>query len=89
MFEGKKPVKNKDLRIINYLNSYYATVDGVHLYQVDPIVVGLLKYFDGKRTYEEIIEILAEKTGFEKEQIKPVIDQILKELTEMKFIFWI
>ncbi len=88
MFEGKKPVKNKDLKIISYLNSYYATIDFEHLYQIDPIVVGLMKYIDGKRTYEEILEILAEKTGFGKEQLKPVLDQIFKELTDMKFIFW-
>jgi len=88
MFEGKKPKKNENLTIINYLNTYYATIDKQKLYQIDPIAVGLLKYCDGKRTYEEILDILSEKTGMDREMIKKVLDEILKELTELNFIVW-
>lgn len=88
MFENKIPVKNKNLRIINYLNTYYGTIDGEHLYQVDPLVVGLLKYCDGKTSFNDILKKLSEKTGIEEEKIKPVLERIFKELTEMKFIEW-
>ncbi|MEM0480680.1 MAG: hypothetical protein QXQ14_00620 [Candidatus Aenigmatarchaeota archaeon] len=89
MFEGKKPVKNERLTIINYLNSYYATIDQEHLYEIDPLVVGLIKYCDGKRKYEEILKELAEKTGFDESTLKPVLDEIFKEITEMGFIKWL
>lgn len=88
MFEGKIPIKNPNLRIINYLNSYYGTIDGEHLYQVDILVVGLLKYCDGKNKYEDIVKMLSEKTKIPEDKIKPVLDRIFKELTDMKFIEW-
>lgn len=86
MFESKKLKKNENLTIINYLNTYYATIDNERLYQIDPIAVGLLKYCDGKKTYDEILEILSEKTQMDKELIKKVLDEILKELLELNFI---
>lgn len=88
MFEGKKPKKNENLTIINYLNTYYATIDKEKLYQIDPIAVGLLKYCDGKKKYEEILEILSEKTQMDREMIKKFLDEIFKELTELGFISW-
>lgn len=88
MFEGKRPKKNENLTIINYLNTYYATADKQKLYQIDPIAVGLLKYCDGKKTYEEIIKILSEKTQLDESILKKVLDEIFKELTELNFISW-
>ncbi|MEM0242938.1 MAG: PqqD family protein [Candidatus Aenigmatarchaeota archaeon] len=88
MFEGKRPKKAESLTIINYLNTYYATLDNQKLYQIDPLAVGLLKYCDGKRKYEEILEILAQKTQIDKEMIKKFLDELFKELTELNFIYW-
>ncbi|MEM5881924.1 MAG: PqqD family protein [Candidatus Aenigmatarchaeota archaeon] len=88
MFEGKRPKKAESLTIINYLNTYYATLDNQKLYQIDPLAVGLLKYCDGKRKYEEILEILAQKTQIDKEMIKKFLDELFRELTELNFIYW-
>jgi hypothetical protein len=88
MFGNKKPKKNERLIIISHMNSYYATIDRQHLYEIDPLAVGIIKMCDGKRKYEEILEELSEKTGFNVETIKPVVDEIFKELTEFGFIVW-
>jgi hypothetical protein len=88
MFESKKPRKNERLTIISHMGSYYATIDNQHLYEIDPLAVGIIKMCDGKKKYEDILAELSEKTGFSIETIKPILDEIFKELTEFNFIIW-
>jgi hypothetical protein len=88
VFEGKKPLKSKKLKVIDQLGTLYATFDGSSMWKIDKVAFGILKMCDGKKTFEEIVEEVARIISHRPEDVKPVIEKILNELTELKFVEW-
>jgi len=87
--EGKKPLKVKGLKIIDQLGTLYATFNGSNLWQLDRVVYGVLNMCDGRKTVDQITEILAKRIFHTPEDVKPVVEKTLSELAEMKFIEWV
>jgi hypothetical protein len=86
--EGK-PVKAKNLKVIDYLGTLYATFNGSSMWKLDKVAFGILRMCDGKRTVEDIVDELAKRISHKPEDVKPVVEEILNELTKMKFIEWV
>ncbi|MGC8812675.1 MAG: PqqD family peptide modification chaperone [Candidatus Aenigmatarchaeota archaeon] len=86
--EGK-PVKAKNLKIIDYLGTLYATFNGSSMWKIDKVAFGILRMCDGKRTVEDIVDELAKRISHRPEDVKPVVEEILNELTKMKFVEWV
>jgi len=89
VFEGKKPVKARNLKVIDHLGTFYATFDGSSIWKIDRAAFVVLRMCDGKKTVDEIVGELARRIDYEQEDVKPVVEKILRELTEMKFVEWI
>jgi hypothetical protein len=87
--EEKKPVKARKLKVIDHLGTLYATFDGSSIWKIDRAAFNVLRECDGKKTVDEIVKLLARRIGYSPEDVKPVVEKILNELTEMKFIEWI
>ena len=85
----KRPVKAKNLKIIDHLGTLYATFDGSSLWRMDKVAFGILRMCDGRRTFDDIVEEIAKRINHKPKDVKPVIRKILKELEERKFIEWI
>lgn len=86
--EGK-PIKAKNLKVIDHLGTLYATFDGSSMWKLDKVAFGILRMCDGKRTVEDIVDELAKRISHKPEDVKPVVEEILNELTKMKFIEWV
>jgi hypothetical protein len=86
--EGK-PVKAKNLKVIDHLGTLYATFNGSSMWKLDKVAFGILRMCDGKRTVEDIVDELAKRISHKPEDVKPVVEEILNELTKMKFIEWV
>ena len=86
--EGK-PIKAKNLKVIDHLGTLYATFDGSSMWKLDKVAFGISRMFDGKRTVEDIVDELAKRISHKPEDVKPVVEEILNELTKMKFIEWV
>lgn len=87
--KGKKPLKSKRLKIIDYIGTLYATFNGSSMWKVDKVAFEILKMCDGKRTVEEMVKEVSEKTKLKREEVEPVIENILNELERMGFIEWV
>jgi len=85
----KKPKMVKNLKIIEYIGSLYATTDGEKIWEIDRVVYEVLKLCDGKRTVEEIAEELAREAEVKKEDIIPLITDMIKELEKRNFIEYV
>ena len=85
----KKPVKAKNLKVIDQLGTLYATFDGSAIWKIDKIAFGLLRMCDGKKTFDQISEEVAFKSNLKLEDVKNAIKPIFDELTKMKFIEWV
>ena len=91
MLEGlelKKPTKTKSLKVIDHLDTLYATFDGSNMWKLDKVSYGIIQMCDGNKTLDQIVDILSKRIGHNPEDVKPVIEKILAELTDMKFIEW-
>jgi hypothetical protein len=79
-FEDKRPMKVKNLKIIDYLGTYYATFDGTRSWKVEKWLFRLLMLCDGKKTTVQIAEQIAKISGFNIDEIKvglrPVFDEL-------------
>ena len=87
--KNKKPLKSKKVKVIDYLGTYYATINGSSLWEMDKAAFAIWKLCDGKKTFEELVEIVSKKSGIKAEELKPLVKKILEELTELGFIEWI
>jgi DNA-directed RNA polymerase delta subunit len=85
----KKPIKSKNLKVLDYKGTLYATFDGSSIWKLDKIAFGLLRMCDGKKTFEQIVQEVAEKAGLSAEDVRNAVKPIFDELTSMKFIEWI
>ncbi|MEM5794188.1 MAG: PqqD family peptide modification chaperone [Candidatus Aenigmatarchaeota archaeon] len=86
--EGK-PLKAKNLKVIDHLGTLYATFNGSSMWKLDKVAFGILRMCDGKRSVEEIVNEIAKRISHKPEDVKPIVEEILNELTRMKFIEWV
>jgi hypothetical protein len=82
----KKPTKTEELKIINYMNSKYATFDGKKIWEIDDIMIKLLEDCDGEKTFMDIVEKVSQKSGISTEELKIGLKKLFKELENMGFI---
>jgi DNA-directed RNA polymerase delta subunit len=85
----KKPIKSKNLKVLDYKGTLYATFDGSAFWKLDKIAFGLLKMCDGKKTFDQIIQEVAAKASLSEEDVRNAVKPIFEELTNMKFIEWV
>jgi len=85
----RRPLKAKNLKIIDYISSLYATFDGNSLWEIDKTTFTVLKMCDGKKTVDEIAEIIANKIDMKVEDVISTLLDILKELENLKFIDYV
>jgi len=91
MLEGlevKKPCKAKNLKVIDHLGTLYATFDGSNMWKMDKVSYGVLMMCDGNRNIAELIDSLSLRIGHNHEDVRPVVEDILAELTKMNFLEW-
>lgn len=87
--DEKIPVKSKDLKVINYINTLYATFDGSNIWEIDRTSYSILRMCDGTRTVEQIAREIARKIDMKVEDVKPTLTDILNELEKHKFIEYV
>jgi len=85
----KRPLKVKNLKVIDHLGTLYATFDGSSLWKIDRAAFNVLRMCDGKKTVDQIVEEVSKKISHRPKDVEPVIKKILNELEGMKFIEWI
>lgn len=57
--DKRRPLRSKNLKVINYINTLYATFDGSSMWEIDKSSFGVLKMCDGKTTVDEIAKKIA------------------------------
>lgn len=89
LMDERRPLKSKNLKIIDYINTLYATLDGSSMWEVDKSSFGVLQMCDGKRTIDDIAKVIAKKIKMNVDQVKITLNEILRELEERKFIKYV
>jgi aminopeptidase-like protein len=87
--DERRPLKAGDLKIIDYINTLYATVNGNSMWEIDKTSFAVLKMCDGKRTVDEIAEDIAKKIKMNTDDVKITLKEILNELEDHKFIKYV
>ena len=87
--EPLKPLKVKNLKIIDHLGTLYATFDGSSLWKIDRAAFNVLRMCDGKKTIDQIAEEVSKKIFHKPEDVKPVVKKILGDLSKQKFVEWV
>jgi len=85
----KKPLKAKNLKVIDHLGALYATFDGSSLWKIEKAAFNVLRMCNGKMTVEQIVEEVSKKILHKPEDVRPVVENILSELTDRKFLEWV
>jgi len=89
LMDGRRPLKAKNLKIIDYINTLYATLDGNSMYEIDKSSYGVLKMCDGTKTIDEIAKDIAKKIKMNVDHVKVTLKEILGELEKLKFIKYV
>jgi hypothetical protein len=84
--DEKKPLKAKKLQIIDYMDTYYATFDGLKMWKIEKWLFKILMMCDGKKTFDQIAEEIARISNFNIDEIKVGLKPILEELERNGFI---
>ncbi|MEM7825061.1 MAG: hypothetical protein QXO27_03770 [Candidatus Aenigmatarchaeota archaeon] len=87
--DEKKPLKTKNLKIIDYLGTYYATFDGIKMWKVEKWLFRLLMMCNGKKTFDQIAEEIAKMSGFPTDEIKIGLKPVIEELEREGFIVFV
>jgi aminopeptidase-like protein len=87
--DERRPLKDKNLKVIDYINKLYATIDGSSLWEIDKSTFSVLKMCDGKRTMDQIAEEIAKKIDMKVEDVMPTLIDILREMERLKFIEYV
>lgn len=85
----EKPLKSKRLKVIDYKGILYATFNGSAIWKIDKVAFGILRSCNGKKTLDQIIRNISRRIDHKPKDVKPVIENILKELTKMDFVEWV
>ena len=87
--EEKKPLKVKNLKVIDHLGILYATFDGTNMWEVDKVAYGLLKMCDGTKTFNQIVQEVAIKANLDFDALRPTLVEIFKEMEKLNFIVYV
>jgi hypothetical protein len=87
--EERKPLKARNLQVIDHLGTLYATFGDFPLWKMDNVSFGVWKLCDGERNIDQIVQELAGRINRTPEDVRPTVEEILSELYKMKFIEWI
>jgi len=87
--DNKKPLKSSKVKIIDHLGTLYASIEGNSLWKLDYAAYNVWKVCDGKRTVDELVNDLAKEIAHKPEDVKPVVEKILNQLSELNFLQWI
>jgi hypothetical protein len=87
--EEKKPLKVKDLQIIDHIGTFYASILGKGIWRMDDSAYVVIKLCDGTRTIDDISEIIAKKTKLAFNDVKMTVKNIIDELDRLKFIEYV
>ncbi|MEM5836760.1 MAG: PqqD family protein [Candidatus Aenigmatarchaeota archaeon] len=87
--EEKRPLKAKNLKVIDHLGTYYATFDGTKFWKIEKWVFKLLMMCDGKKTFDEIAEEVAKIAGVVVEEVKASLIPVFEELEKEGFIIYV
>ena len=85
----RRPLKAKNLKVIDYINTLYATLDGDSMWEIDNSSFGVLQMCDGERTVDQIAKNIAKKIKMSTEDVKITLKEILNELEGRKFITYV
>ena len=86
--DERKPQKAKNLKIIDYKNTYYATFDGTKMWKVEKWLFKILMMCDGKKSVDQIAEEIARISNFSVDEIKVGLRPILEELERTGFVVY-
>jgi len=89
LMDERRPLKAKNLKVIDYINTLYATFDGSSMWEIDKSSFGVLKMCDGTRTVDEIAKEIAKKIKMDVNDIIVTLRDILGELEKLKFIRYV
>ena len=84
--DERRPLKSKNLKVIDHINTLYATVDGNSLWEIDKSTFSVLRMCDGTRTVDQIAAEIAKKIDMKVEDVMPTLLDILREMERLKFI---
>ena len=87
--DERRPLKAENLKIIDYINTLYATFDGSSMWEIDKSTFGVLKMCDGNRTIDEITKEIAKKVKMNVDDVIITLKEILNELEKLKFITYV
>jgi len=87
--DEKKPLKAKNLKIIDHMDTYYATFDGTQMWKVEKWLFKLLMMCNGKKTFDQIAEEIAKISGYSIDEIKISLKPIFEEFEKNGFIVYI
>lgn len=82
------PAKAKNLKIIDYLGTYYATFDGAKMWKIEKWIFKLLSMCDGKKTFDQISEEIAKISKTPVDDIKIGLKPVLEELEKSGLIVY-
>lgn len=85
----KRPVKNEELKIIDYIGIKYATFNGKKIWEIDPVIVKLLEECDGEKTFLDIAKKVSKKSGIDIEEIKIGLKKLFEELENSNLVSFI
>ena len=89
ILEEKKLLKVKDLKIIDHIGTFYASILGKGIWRMDDSAYVVLKLCDGTRTIDEISGTIAKKTKLAFDDVKMTVKNIIDELERLKFIEYV
>lgn len=87
--DERRPLKAKNLKVIDYINTLYATFDGSSMWEIDKSTFSVLKMCDGIKTVDQIAGEIAKKIDMKVEDVVPTLVDILKEMEKLKFIEYV
>jgi len=87
--DEKRPLKVKNLKIIDHLGILYATFDGSIMWEVDKVAYAILKMCDGTKSLNQIAEEVANKANVDVNDVKVTLDDIFNEMEKLKFIVYV
>jgi len=87
--DERLPLKAKNLKVIDYIDTLYATFDGSSMWEIDKSSFGVLQMCDGTRTVDEIAKEIAKKIKMNVDDVMGTLKEVLNELEEHKFITYV
>ena len=87
--DERLPLKAKNLKVIDYIDTLYATFDGSSMWEIDKSSFGVLQMCNGNRTIDEIAKEIAKKIKMNVDDVKVTLIEILNELEKLNFITYV